>query len=438
MEKLFDSPVMIKLQDFGQKLGSNKFLAALQACMMSLMGIIMVGAISQITVSVLGPTMFHVIAAESQLYEIIYLPYKFTMDLLSVWVVILFSFNYAKNLKMKSPIMNAVDALICFFLVAGTSMISEAGVTSIDMTYLGSTGMFIGFVVVFLSVQIEKYCADHNIRIKMPDVVPPFLQDGFASIVPLAISACFFLACSAAVDIFTNGNYTIASGFMALLGIPLSALSSTVGMFIMCVFAALLWCFGIHGTMILVPIIMPLGIQAATANGAAAAAGEPLVFYPVALFGGMAIAGGTGNTLPLALMGLKSKSKQISAISKIAAVPGWFNINEPLTFGMPIMYNPIICIPYVLNIPVVMLLTLIGYRIGFLTPGWISISALLPMGMASYLSTLKWQNAIWDYLMLIPAGLIYYPFFKAYEKQLIAKEALAEQEEQFGVVAEQE
>ncbi len=102
-------------------------------------------------------------------------------------------------------------------------------------------------------------------------------------------------------------------------------------------------------------------------------------------------------------MGLKSKSKQISAISKIAAVPGWFNINEPLTFGMPIMYNPIICIPYVLNIPVVMLLTLIGYRIGFLTPGWISISALLPMGMASYLSTLKWQNAIWDYLMLIPS-----------------------------------
>ncbi|OTN75615.1 hypothetical protein A5886_000690 [Enterococcus sp. 8G7_MSG3316] len=436
MEKLFDSPVMIKLQDFGQKLGSNKFLAALQACMMSLMGIIMVGAISQITVSVLGPTMFNVIAAESQLYEIIYLPYKFTMDLLSVWVVILFSFNYAKNLKMKSPIMNAVDALICFFLVAGPIMISETGTTSIDMSYLGSTGMFIGFVVVFISVQIEKYCADHNIKIKMPDVVPPFLQDGFASIVPLAISTVLFLACSAGVDLFTNGEYTIASGFMALLGVPLSALSSTVGMFIMCVFAALLWCFGIHGTMILVPIIMPLGIQAATANGAAAAAGEPLVFYPVALFGAMAIAGGTGNTLPIALLGLKSKSKQISAISKIAAVPGWFNINEPLTFGMPIMYNPILCIPYVLNIPVVMLLTLLGYQFGFLTPGWISISALLPMGMASYLSTLKWQNAIWDYLMLIPAGLIYYPFFKAYEKQLIAKEALAEQEEAFGVVPE--
>lgn len=174
--------------------------------------------------------------------------------------------------------------------------------------------------------------------------------------------------------------------------------------------------------MILVPIIMPLGIQAAVANGAAHAAGEPLVFYPVALFSYMAIAGGTGNTLPLALLGLRSKSKQISAVAKISAVPGWFGINEPLTFGMPIMYNPVLCIPYVLNIPVVMLCALILYQVGFLQPAWISISALLPMGMGQYLSTLRWQNAVGDYLMLIPATLIYYPFFKIYEKQLIAKE----------------
>lgn len=197
-------------------------------------------------------------------------------------------------------------------------------------------------------------------------------------------------------------------------------------MFIFCTFAALLWCFGIHGTMILVPVIMPLGIQAATANGAAMAAGKPLVFYPVALFAGLAIAGGTGNTLPLALMGLRSKSKQISAVAKISAIPGWFGINEPLTFGMPIMYNPILCIPYVLNIPLVMLCTLIAYKVGFLTPAWINIAVLLPMGFGSYLGTLSWKNAIWDYLMLIPSALVWYPFFKAYEKQLVEKEKQVE------------
>lgn len=426
MEKLFNSPIMVKLQDFGQKLGSNKFLAALQAAMMSLMGIIMVGAISQIICAVGGETLLNFFKTGDSVYNILYLPYQFTMNCLSLWVVVLFAFNYAKNLKMKSPVMNAVDATVCFLLISGALIVSETGATSIDMTYLGAQGMFIGFVVVFISVHIEKLCADKNIRIKMPDVVPPFLQDGFASILPLLFSIIFFQAAATITTVASGGAFTICSGFMALLGMPLNALTSVPGMFILCIFGALLWCFGIHGTMILVPIIMPLGIQAAVANGTAHAAGQALTFYPVALFGSMAICGGTGNTLPLALLGLRSKSKQISAVAKISAVPGWFGINEPLTFGMPIMYNPILCIPYVLNIPIVMLCTLLAYKVGFLQPAWISMSALLPMGFASYLTTLRWQNAIWDYLMLIPATLVWYPFFKIYEKQLIAKEAEAE------------
>jgi cellobiose PTS system EIIC component len=422
MEKLFESGFMIKLQDFGQKLGGNKFLSALQATMMSLMGIIMVGAISQIICAVGSETLLNLFTSDSKIYSILYLPYQFTMNSLSLWVVALFAFNYAKNLKMKTPIMNAVDALVCFLLVAGTLIVTEAGVTGIDMTYLGAQGMFIGFVIVFISVRIEKFCADKNIRIKMPDVVPPFLQDGFASILPLLFSTIILLSISTAVSLGTGGVYNICSGFMALLGAPLNALTSVPGMFILCIFAALLWCFGIHGTMILVPIIMPLGIQAAVSNAALHEAGQPLIFYPVALFMSMAICGGTGNTLPIALMGLRSKSKQINAVAKISVVPGWFGINEPLTFGLPIMYNPILCIPYVLNIPFVMLCTYLGYRFGFLQPAWISISALLPMGFAGYLSTLRWQNAIWDYLMIIPSTIIWYPFFKIYEKQLIAKE----------------
>ncbi|MFV0379336.1 MAG: PTS sugar transporter subunit IIC [Anaerorhabdus sp.] len=422
MEKFFESKAMIKLQEFGQKLGSNKFLAALQAAMMSLMGIIMVGAISQILCSVGSETMFGWFTTGDAVYNAIYLPYHFTMNVLSIWVVVLFAYNYAKNLKMKSPIMNALDALVCFLIVAASIVVLETGLTTMDMTYLGSQGMFIGFVVVFISVQIEKFCADKNVRIKMPDVVPPYLQDGFSAILPLLFSAIFFIVAATIVTTATNGAFSIASGFMYVLSIPLGALTSVAGMFVLCIFAAVLWCFGIHGTMIIYPIFLPLAIQAAVANGTAAAMGEPLVFYPVALFVSMSICGGSGNTLPLALMGLRSKSKQISAVAKISVVPGWFNINEPMTFGMPIMYNPILCIPYVLNIPLVMLCTYIGYSTGFLSPAWITITALLPMGFGSYLSTLRWQNAVWDYLMLIPVALVYYPFFKIYERQLIAKE----------------
>ena len=114
----------------------------------------------------------------------------------------------------------------------------------------------------------------------------------------------------------------------------------------------------------------------------------------------------------MAIFGLKAKSEQIRAVSKIALVPGWFGINEPMTFGMPIMYNPILCIPYVLAILVVMLCTLIGYQTGWLIPAFVPIMTLMPMGFAQFFGTLRWQNAIWDYLMLIPAGIVWYPFLK--------------------------
>lgn len=423
MEGLFNSPFMIKLQEFGQKLGSNKFLGALQGAMMSLMGVIMVGAIAQIITSVCSETMLGLFTTGSEIYNLIYLPYQFGMNFLAVWIVVLLSFFYARNLKLKSPVMCSVDATVAFFIVAGTLGVNEAGASVVNMTYLGAQGMFVGFIVSFIVVQIEKVCVEKKIYIRMPEVVPQFLQDGFAGIVPLLLSAVLFIVITAIISNATGGAYNLASGIMALLSAPLNALTSVPGMFVLCIFAAVLWCFGIHGTMILVPIIMPLGIQAAVANAAAHAAGEALTFYPVALFGAMAVCGGTGNTLPLAIFGLRAKSEQIKAVAKISVIPGWFGINEPMTFGMPIMYNPILCIPYVLNIPVVMLCTYFAYSTGLLMPGWISISALLPMGFARYLSTLQPFSFVWDYICLIPAGLVWYPFFRAYDKQLAAKEA---------------
>lgn len=250
------------------------------------------------------------------------------------------------------------------------------------------------------------------------------LVNGFSAILPLAFALIPLYALEVVISTCTGGAMGICSGFMAILSAPLNALVSVPGMFILMPFAALLWCFGIHGTMIITSVLMPMLLQAATSNAAAFAQGgyEALVFYPVTLFGCIGACGGSGNTLPLVLFGLRAKSEQIKAVSKIALVPGWFGINEPVTFGMPIMYNPILCIPYILNIIVVMAVTLVGYKVGFLVPGFVPIMTLMPMGFASFLGTLRWQNAIWDYLMMIPAGLVWYPFFKVYDNQLYKQE----------------
>lgn len=432
MENIFNSPFFVKLQNFGQKLGSNKFLSALQAAMMSTMGVIMVGAISTIIAS-LG-SQFGWFEVGSDIYNIIYAPYKFTMDMLSAWVVLLFAYNYAKKLDLESPILKAINAIIVFFLVAAPLSTNEAGTYFIDITYLSAQGMFVGFLIVFVVIQIEKFVVDRDIRIKMPDVVPQFLTDSLSSIIPLTIDVLIFSILGVVVSALTNGVHTVPSGFMALLSAPLAALTSVPGILILITFAAVLWIFGIHGTMIIVPVVMPLMFQAAQVNAAAYQAGEPLTFFPVAIFSAVSFVGGTGNTLPLVLMGLRSKSEQIRAVSKVALVPGWFNINEPVTFGMPIMYNPILAIPFVLNVPIMGILLYFGYMSGFLTMTVVPIFSLLPMGVAEFLTTLNWRNALWTYLMIIPVGLIYYPFFKAYEKQLVAKEQEAAQLEADAVV----
>lgn len=416
---------MKKLQEWGEKVGKNKFLSSLQAAMMGTLGIILVGSIAQILMVFLGPTLLKVISDKGIVYSSLNYIYQFTMNLMSLWVVALFAYNYAKKLDLKAPLMNILDALVCFFLAVGSITIGKTGQASIDMTYLGTQGMFIGFLVVFLSVRIEKVFQEKNIRIKMPDVIPPFLAESFSALLPLLFSSAFFSVIVGAISGLSNGKYTLASGFTMILSYPLKTLTSVPGMIILCTLAAILWCFGIHGTMLISSIVFPLSIQAIGMNAAAHAAGQPMQFYPVFLYAGLSMVGGTGNTLPLVLMGLRSKSEQIRSISRVSLIPGLFNINEPVSFGMPIMYNPILCIPYVLSVPIIMLLTYFGYKSGFIQVPWILIPPMVPIGFQRYLEGLKWQNAIWDYLMIIPATILYYPFFKIYEKQLLEKELKA-------------
>ena len=415
MENLFNNPILVKMQEFGQKLGSNKFVNALQYGMMSTMSILMVGAICQILASVLSLT--GLIAEGGAVYNAIYLPYNYTMGLIGVWVTAFVAFAYARNLKLKNPIVHAIDAMVIFVMTCGPLVDGK-----IDTTFLGATGMFLGFVIAGVVVRIEKLCIDKNIRIPMPDVCPPSLVNAFAAIVPLAINVFIFQGLSAVLGIVgLNLPYLL----LTILMIPISGLTSLPGMFIICFFALALWCFGIHGTMIVYPILAASMVEAAQFNAAAMAAGEPLQWFPVSLFGAIALLGGTGNTWPLVLMGLRAKSEQIRAVSKASLVPGWFGINEPVAFGMPIMYNPILCIPYVLNPIVIMILYIVGYETGIIIPAWISITALMPMGFGAYFGTLNIMNAVWVYLMLIPSALIWFPFFKVYDNQLAKQEAEA-------------
>ena len=106
LEKFFNSKFMVGLQAAGQKVGANKFLSSVQNAMTSLMAVIMVGAICVILNTLLGPSMLNLIQSGTPVSTFLVTPYQFTMNFLSVWVMALLSYNYAKNLKLKNPLIS--------------------------------------------------------------------------------------------------------------------------------------------------------------------------------------------------------------------------------------------------------------------------------------------------------------------------------------------
>lgn len=155
MEKLFNSAFMVKLQEAGQAVASNKFLSAVQNATSSLLAVIMVGAICAVLNLVLGPNMLGVVEDGTPIAQLFSIPYSFTMNSLGLWVVVLLAYNYARNLKLKNPLIAMVNVLVVFLVSACVSVTTEDGASALTNTYFGAAGMFPGFLIALIAVRIE-------------------------------------------------------------------------------------------------------------------------------------------------------------------------------------------------------------------------------------------------------------------------------------------
>ncbi|MDR1532276.1 MAG: PTS transporter subunit EIIC [Clostridiales bacterium] len=423
-KSFLDSKFMTALRGFGEKLGANKGFSAVSKSMMGLMAVILVGAVFQLAATI--PTLFGWFTAADKIYTIIYAPYNMTMGLMSVFIVFMIAYNYSKSLGMK-PIQNGLVALICFLSVSApiTSVTLADGSTTmnvLDSSNLGATGMFVAILIGILTVKLTHFCEKHNIIIRMPEVVPPFLSDSFSAMLPLLFNLIVWYGVSTALSAATGGQMSLPLLVTYILSIPISAVDSVPGMLIITVFACFLWIFGIHGTMVAYIALMAVMMQNLSANAAAVAAGEAPQFYATMLFGAIATAGGTGDTFGLVLRGFRCKSEQIRAVSKAAIVPGLFGINEPATFGYPIMYNPILAVPYILTPLITMLILWLGYLVGFFKPSYVTILSLMPMGVGEFLGAMAWQNIFIPVVGIVVGYFVFAPFLNAYDKELYAKE----------------
>jgi PTS system cellobiose-specific IIC component len=295
-----------------------------------------------------------------------------------------------------------------------------------DTAYFGGTGLFSAIITTFAAVELYHLLVRKRVGyIAFPDTVPASLKESIGALVPLAV---VFLTMVLIRMIFAEVFATSVPKLLMMIGQPLNLAVDTVfGVSVASVVSQLGWWFGIHSSAIL-SVVMPSFDANTLENAAAYAAGTPLTELPRIVtssfyFNFVAIGGG-GATLGLVLLMLRSKSIQIRTVGKLAIIPGIFGINEPVLFGLPIVLNPIFLIPFLLTQVVNIFLCYGAMAIGLVNRTLINVSSTVPVGVGQWLSSLDYRAVILTVVCIAANMLVYYPFYKLFEKEKLAEEQM--------------
>lgn len=347
--------------------------------------------------------------------------FNVTMGLIALWLAVGIGFFLSKEYKMNTLLPIVVTT--ASFIIAAT--MNAEGTFSMD--YFGGTGLFTCILIGLLSFELYRFLVNKKIGyISMEGMgVPPALSDSLGNLAPVAIVLLVVSLISYVVLLLTGSGIP---DLMTIIMTPIvTAVDSVWGVLILSLLVMVLWWFGIHDTVITGPMTAFLAANF-MANASAYAAGTAGTELPYILtepfwWTFMAI-GGSGATMGLAILCNFSKSKQIKTIGKLAVVPALFNINEPIIFGLPMMYNPTMLIPFIFVMPMNGLITYFCMNAGivgrtFANPSW---NMFCPVG--ALISTMDVKALILVLFLIVLDTVIYFPFFKVYEKQKLAEEAM--------------
>ena len=352
-----------------------------------------------------------------------------TFSILAVLGTIGIGYSYAKQLE-SDAIAGAALSLVCFLIMTPkvhSGFVNEAGrsFNGFAFTHLGSSGVFLGMVTAIISVKIFVTIERKGWVIKLPDAVPPAVYQSFAALIPSAFAMFFAFAMYL---IFSLTEFQYAHTFIykvlqaPLVGFGQSVLFEPVSQFL----STLFWFFGINGPAVTNTVFKPIYLVLTNENLEAFKAGQPLpnvITGPFSDFFGNF--GGGGSTLSLVfLMVFLAKSERMKKLGRLALIPGIFGINEMVTFGLPVVLNPIIAIPFLLTPIVNVTLAQIVTYIGIIprTTG-ASLPWTTPFFFSGWLSTGSIIAGFFQIFLILLGCLIYFPFFKALDKQYLKEEA---------------
>ncbi|CAA7603026.1 protein-Npi-phosphohistidine-sugar phosphotransferase [Acididesulfobacillus acetoxydans] len=321
-------------------------------------------------------------------------------------------------------ILSMVSFLIVSFPATDITKVAFGDV----LNYLGGEGLFVAILLGIMTAKIMKFFGEKGLVIKMPAGVPPYVVRTFTALVPFFFMITFSWALEWAV--WAHFHITLPQLVLEIFKPLVAASDSYPAAAAEIVLMMLLWSLGIHGMNVVSSVAYPFWMTQLAANDAALKAGRPLPGIVTEPFFHMFThIGGSGLTWPLTIMFLLSASKQLKAIGKTEIVPAIFNINEPIIFGAPLVLNPIMFIPFILAPLAAVTINYAAFAFNLVPRIVTQPSFTTPVFLGGIIATGGyWQGAALQAVNLVVAALIYYPFFKMYEKELVTNEKAAEEE----------
>ena len=352
-------------------------------------------------------------------------PYSYSMGILALLLAgttaksLTDSVNRSMEKTNQINYMSTLLAAIVGLLMLAADPIEGGFATG----FLGTKGLLSAFLAAFVTVAIYKVCVKNNVTIRMPDEVPPNISQVFKDVIPFTLSVVSLYALDLLARHFVGASVAESIGkFFAPL---FSAADGYLGITIIFGAFAFFWFVGIHGPSIVEPAIAAITYANAEVNLNLLQQGmhaDKILTSGTQMF--IVTMGGTGATLvvPFMFMWL-TKSKRNRAIGRASVVPTFFGVNEPILFGAPLVLNPIFFIPFIFA-PIVNV--------------WIFKFFIETLGMNSFTANLPWVTPgplgivlgtnfqvlsfILAALLIVVDVVIYYPFLKVYDEQILEEE----------------
>ena len=354
-------------------------------------------------------------------------PVRGTFDIMAIFGCIGVSYRLAE--KNKVDCLSSVALALMTFMILTPFKVSFMNntVEAIPLMYTGSAGLFGAIISSIISVEIYSWFIRKNIVIKMPENVPPAVAKSFVALIPTLALMTGTLIVRLILENTSLQN--VHELLKVILTTPLKTLvGSWWGLAIIIAVIQLFWIAGLHGSTIILGIIGPVLGLLGDQNRLAYEAGAEIPNIIGGPFFDIFISlGGGGGTFALAfLLAFVSRSRQLKEIGKISVGAAFFNINEPIIFGLPIVMNPYLIIPFFITPLVTGLIGYFSVATGLLPklPG-ISVPWTTPPLISGYLASIgSFRYVILQVILIVIGMIIYLPFFKAFDNKILEDEKM--------------